>query len=481
MRLPDLVQTATDAATTARRSLGEYASPTLRLGVTGLSRAGKTVFITALVRNLTEAHRLPAFEASRSGALKRAFLEPQPDYNVPRFQYESHLEALTGPSPRWPESTRAISQLRLTLKVAPQTTLGQLVGADRLMIDIVDYPGEWLLDLALMDQEYAQWCARVLARMGRDDHAMIAKPFLERLATFDTAGTIDERALSELAETFRAYLIKARQLPPGLATLGPGRFLMPGDLEGSPLLTFAPIPPGRIGDGAVGDELTRRFDAYRTHVVIPFFRDHFSKLDRQIVLVDALAALNGGSRALDDLRDALRAALSAFRPGATSWLGRLFGDRRIDRVLFAATKADHIPQSSHEALRQILHALTSEAARRAEAADAATRVVALAAIRATHETTATVSGETLACIKGTPIAGEALDGETFDGRTEAAIFPGDLPANPAKAIAAAEADAFDDLTFLRFAPPDLDASGTRPWPHGHLDRAIDYLLSDRLP
>ncbi|MEL6873705.1 MAG: YcjX family protein, partial [Pseudomonadota bacterium] len=69
--MPDLVQTATDAATTARRSLGEYASPTLRLGVTGLSRAGKTVFITALVRNLTEAHRLPAFEASRSGALKR--------------------------------------------------------------------------------------------------------------------------------------------------------------------------------------------------------------------------------------------------------------------------------------------------------------------------------------------------------------------------------------------------------------------------
>lgn len=38
-------------------------SPTLRLGVTGLSRAGKTVFISALVHNLIHGGRLPMFEA----------------------------------------------------------------------------------------------------------------------------------------------------------------------------------------------------------------------------------------------------------------------------------------------------------------------------------------------------------------------------------------------------------------------------------
>ena len=36
--------------------------------------------------------------------------------------------------------------------------------------------------------------------------------------------------------------------------------------------------------------MERRYEAYKTHVVRPFFRDHFARLDRQIVLVDALDA-----------------------------------------------------------------------------------------------------------------------------------------------------------------------------------------------
>ena len=33
----------------------------------------------------------------------------------------------------------------------------------RLTLDIVDYPGEWLLDLPLLDKSYAQWSAESLA------------------------------------------------------------------------------------------------------------------------------------------------------------------------------------------------------------------------------------------------------------------------------------------------------------------------------
>ena len=41
---------------------GQYLfEPTIRLGVTGLSRAGKTVFITALVRNLVGGANLRAY------------------------------------------------------------------------------------------------------------------------------------------------------------------------------------------------------------------------------------------------------------------------------------------------------------------------------------------------------------------------------------------------------------------------------------
>jgi predicted YcjX-like family ATPase len=45
-------------------------SPVLRLGVTGLARAGKTVFITALVHALLNGTRLPVFEAMAGGRIK---------------------------------------------------------------------------------------------------------------------------------------------------------------------------------------------------------------------------------------------------------------------------------------------------------------------------------------------------------------------------------------------------------------------------
>ncbi len=52
-------------------------APTIRLGVTGLSRAGKTVFITALVEALVGGAKLPAFAARAEGRIKRAYLMPQ--------------------------------------------------------------------------------------------------------------------------------------------------------------------------------------------------------------------------------------------------------------------------------------------------------------------------------------------------------------------------------------------------------------------
>ena len=40
-----------------------FSDPVVRLGVTGLSRAGKTVFITSLVANLIDRGRMPQLKA----------------------------------------------------------------------------------------------------------------------------------------------------------------------------------------------------------------------------------------------------------------------------------------------------------------------------------------------------------------------------------------------------------------------------------
>ena len=103
-------------------------TPTLRLGVTGLARSGKTVFITALVRNLVAGGRLPFFAAMAEGRITRAYLEPQPDDSVPRFAYEEHLAELAKDPPQWPESTRRISQLRVTIEYTPATPLRRALG-----------------------------------------------------------------------------------------------------------------------------------------------------------------------------------------------------------------------------------------------------------------------------------------------------------------------------------------------------------------
>ena len=175
--------------------------------------------------------------------------------------------------------------------------------------------------------------------------------------------------------------------------------------------------------------MRRRFEAYKDVVVRPFFRDHFARLDRQVVLVDALSAFNAGPDAVRDLEGALAAILECFQPGRWSLASALFRPR-IDRILFAATKADHLHHASHERLERILGRMTERAAARADTAGAPIDVVALAAVRATREASVRRGREQLPSIIGTPAANEVVGAETFDGETEAAMFPGDLPEDP---------------------------------------------------
>lgn len=465
----------------AAHSIAAYAtdwvSPTLRLGVTGLSRSGKTVFITALVHGLLTAARWPVFEAQAQGRIARVRLEPQADDGVPRFPYEDHLASLTGKR-EWPEGTRRISEIRLAIDFASNS--GLLRGSEKtLTLDIVDYPGEWLLDLPLLAQTYTEWSRLSLEAARRAPRAALSGPWLaatDAIQPFDRASEADARRLAEL---FTAYLKSCRDERVSLSTLPPGRFLLPGEMEGSPALTFAPLD--LQGREPAGDSLAalmeKRFESYKRLVVMPFYTNHFATLDRQIVLVDALAALNAGPPALADLELALADVLTAFRPGANSILSALLA-RRIDRILFAATKADHLHQTSHDRLEALLKRLTERAIGRAEFAGARVDAVALASLRATRETTVTQSGRALPCIVGTPLPGEETGGERFDGKTEVAIFPGELPADPSVLFTGPQAFRGEDYRFVRFRPPAADPA--KALPHIRLDRAVEFLIGDRL-
>ena len=127
-------------------------NPTVRLGVTGLSRAGKTVFITALVHNLVHGGRLPLFRAHARAGSRARELTPQPDDDVPRFDYEDARARTGRDSASGRSSTRRISRAARRHRIRSARVLERTIGRGRLKLDIVDYPGEWLLDLALLNK-----------------------------------------------------------------------------------------------------------------------------------------------------------------------------------------------------------------------------------------------------------------------------------------------------------------------------------------
>jgi predicted YcjX-like family ATPase len=454
--------------------------PNIRLGVTGLARSGKTVFTTALVHHLTRLTPMPAFRPAAEGRIRRARLAHQPDDDVPRFAYEANLDALVK-ARRWPHSTTQISELRLEIDFERSSRWRS--GPGTLALDIVDYPGEWLLDLALVDAAYPDWSRETVLASRQPNRTESARAWHEALAGADPAGPADEAAAERISVAFRGYLGSLRAGPEAVATTPPGRFLMPGDLANSPALTFAPLdlpPDAAIAPGTLAALMQRRFESYKARVIGPFFREHFQRIDRQIVLVDVLAAVDAGPAALAELEEALDRMLLAFNAGRNTLWSRIFSPR-ADRVLFAATKADHIHHTAHDRLENLLRLLVRRAVRRTEAAGARVGTVALASVRATRETTVRDGHETLRAVAGTPEAGEVIGDETFDGMAEAAIFPGELPADPQAVLEGAVAPG--SLRFPRFRPPvvAVDAAG-RPaaLPQIRLDRALDFLIGDRL-
>jgi len=192
-----------------------------------------------------------------------------------------------------------------------------------------------------------------------------------------------------------------------------------------------------------------------------------------VVLLDVLGAVHAGPRATEDLRRAMADLLTAFRPGRAGWLMRLAGLNRVDRILFAATKADHLHHSQHPQMAAILTAMLREAKDRADFAGAGTRAMAIAALRATTETELDHAGRRLPAVRG----------RRADG-SHAAFWAGELPEDPAHLLVPARGGAerwLDaDYGTMDFAPARITRQPGDGLPHIRLDRAADFLIGDRL-
>lgn len=111
------------------------------------------------------------------------------------------------------------------------------------------------------------------------------------------------------------------------------------------MLQFVPwvweMPASEPADGTLYATFKQRFEQYKQHLVQGFYEQHFAGFDRQIVLVDCLQPLNAGAASFGDMQQAIARIMESFAYGKSNWWRRLFSPR-IDKLLFVASKADHV-------------------------------------------------------------------------------------------------------------------------------------------
>ncbi|CAK4068303.1 YcjX family protein [Vibrio sp. 16] len=438
----------------------------VRIAVTGLSRAGKTAFISSLVNQLlhTSTHdNLPLLSAARDKRLVGAKREPQSNMLVPRFGYDEAIESLHSEPPQWPKPTRDVSEIRLALKYKPKKKTKKLFNSTAtLHIDIIDYPGEWLLDLPLLDMDFEQWSNSQFDAL-KGVRQELAVPWLEKLSQFDVDSDLDEKQLAEIAQTYTDYLYACKES--GLHWVQPGRFVLPGELDGAPVLQFFPV---KFEEGKKVEKtsnlamLQARYHEYQQKVVKAFYKHHFSTFDRQIVLVDCLQSLNAGYESFHDMRDALEQIMNSFKYGRSNLLKRLFSPR-IDKVLFAATKADHVTPEQHPNLVSLLQQMVHPAWQNASFENIEMSCMTMASIQATQTGFIGQGDQAVPAIQGVTLEEQPMT-----------VFPGEVPKKLPNKVYWQQ----QGFEFTAFRPQA--SLSDEPLPHIRMDKALEYLIGDKL-
>ncbi|MBW7874742.1 MAG: YcjX family protein [Candidatus Cloacimonetes bacterium] len=465
--------------------MGFYSDQKIRLGVTGLSRSGKTVFLTSLVHQLlrdTEIHEsieasrhrmriLPFFDAVNQERLLHVSLDANPHKTLPPFRYERFARSLLSDHPEWPDSTSDISFLRLNFHFISKNGWHRtLFGQNILSLEIVDYPGEWLLDLPLLSLSFAEWSAQMLVLFEEKHRRNRSVDWLKQIGETNPSAPANPAAIQELRQKF-AHSLKSLKYD-GFSFLQPGRFVMPGDLaEDSDLLAFCPLPyqNGVDQPGTLYSAMQKNYQLYCQKLVKPFYKDWMAGLDRQIVLVDLLENLNRGHDHFCDTQEALKTILKHFRHGSKGWLDWL--NPSIDKVLFTVTKIDHVgPLQAHNC-RLLLEDLLHDAMRVIGMHGVECKTEAISSLVSSHFYDEVASG----------VRFQKVVGQEGKDRTPVSIYPGEVPQSiPSgkewQKIQDAKAKG-ESFCFPTFNPPLLES---RSMPHIHLDKVIQFLLGDNL-
>jgi hypothetical protein len=326
--------------------------------VTGLSRSGKSTLFTSLMAQLLqctyggdEHQSLPLLSSLPLERLLSVDFVANED-ETPRFAYQQHFEQLK--RRQWPESTRDVSAFSIRMGFERSYEwLSQVAGNDKRQLSIYDYPGEWLMDLPLMDKSFADWSAQVLAQQLTEPQKSHSVDWQAALEGFDFEQEPTQAAVHVLVDAYRAYLFKAKA--DGISILQPGAMFFEGswDWQGR---GFCPLPAKVAYDisHAWTRLFTKRYGDFVVEWLKPLQKRFFSHADKQIVLLDLLEGLNFGKAYLSEMKEALNHLVGSFVYGKRQWYQRFHQPLGIVKVAFVVTKVDLVPAAQQVNLLALL-------------------------------------------------------------------------------------------------------------------------------
>ena len=343
----------------------------VHLGVTGLRRTGKTVFLTALLYQLKElgSKGLPAFSLGKSNSETKPIdlISGELSHSGPlqEFPFRSNYASLQQDPAVWPDRTEGESSATVTFHVRNHNRgyldywvtgwAGYPIHDHKITLHIHDYPGEFLLDVPMLKQTFEQWSNSTLHRMaGQCPHEADEYNKVAQLAITDD---LNEQ-LRLLRQAYAKYVIAARD--DGLEMIQPAMSLLQSGHDKTHIadessLPFVPIPVGISQETKLHDLLSPVYASYCRERVEPF-HNRLKNCQVQVVLVDVLRILRNGYRCYNDSKLSLEAVLQAYHHSAWFWGG-------AGRVVFAATKADHAIKPVRTNLQKLLAELVHKSAK----------------------------------------------------------------------------------------------------------------------
>ncbi len=437
----------------------------IKIGVTGFSRAGKTLFISSLAQALlsTDSWKnkrgqgpLAHFAPVENGSFRSAQVRNDINSHLPQFPFIKVRNSLVEKDASWPAPTEGISHLVLDLDYWSDSWYRRL---RHIQIELVDYPGEWLSDLPMLKQSYDQWSESILELAQLNERQEWSHPYFERLLSIPVDQDFDEDLVSQLSDLWLEYMQLAAAN--GFVFNQPGRSLRPTDLLHSPVLRLIPLP-SHLQSTGFGKGMKKRFEQYKKKVIKPFYEDHFKHMDRQIILVDVLQALQKGETVFTELMDALKDTLESFRYGKKEFLPWLIG-AKTTHLLLAATKADHVTRGDRENLEDLLSrmpALVDETGKMRSNVENF-KVMAVASVRATEDRM------TIKPPKREILYGKPAD-EKEAGQWDPGGLPLDMPPNWSEVY----------FQFLKFEPLSMQDGLHKGFSSINMGKALNFLIGD---